>query len=56
MQLLGEVLALHLLALYNRGTTSPTSQLLGKCAVYAAGTAFRFSISVVVNLVYFLND
>jgi hypothetical protein len=56
MQLLGEVLALHLSALYNRGTTSFTSRLLGKCAVYAVETMFRFSISIAVNLVHFFYD
>ena len=54
MQLLAEVLELHLSALYNRGTSSSTSRLLGKCAVYAAQPPFRFSISVAVNLVHFL--
>jgi len=54
VQLLGIVLALHLLALYNSNTTSSTSRLLGKCMVFAAETAFWFSIFVAVNLADFL--
>jgi hypothetical protein len=53
VQLLGEVLALHLLALYNSSTTTSTSRLLGKCTVFAAETTFRFSIYVAVNLADF---
>jgi len=51
MQLLGEVLALLLLALYNSSTTSSTSRLLGKCAAIAEETTFWFSFFVAVNLV-----
>jgi len=54
MQPLGKDLALRLSAIYNRGTTSSTSQILGKCAVYAVGMGFQFPISVVVNLLHFL--
>ena len=54
MQLLGEDLAFRLLSLYNSGTTSSTSRLLGKCAVYAAEMAFWFPIYVAINLPYFL--
>ena len=56
MQLLGEVLTIDLLALYNSGTTSSTSRLLGKCVVFAAATALWFFISVAVNSAAFFND
>jgi len=55
VQLLGEVLALHLLVLYNSSTTSSTSRLLGKCAAFAVETTFRFSIFVAVNSAHFYN-
>jgi len=41
-------------AIYNRGTTSSTSQILEKCTVYAARMVFQFSIFVAVNLPHFL--
>jgi len=56
VQLLGEVLTIHLLALYNSGTTSSTSRLLGKCVVFTAAMAFRLSISVAINSVASFND